>query len=88
MFLVQKKAVQKTKTFGVHKNPSHNFFGIMIPAISKHIENIFEKGELRKEKVAVSKMEITTRHAAIKSKMQTLLSIHYILAFFLRKQIL
>jgi hypothetical protein len=53
---VQKKAVQKTKTFGVHKKPSHNFFGIVIPAISKHIENIFEKGELRKEKVAVSKM--------------------------------
>lgn len=88
MFLVQKKAVQKTKTFGVHKKPSHNFFGIVIPAISKHIENIFEKGELRKEKVAVSKMEITTRHAAIKGKTKTLLSIHYILAFFLRKQIL
>ncbi len=85
---MQKKAVQKTKTFGVHKKPSHNFFGIMIPAISKHIENIFEKGELRKEKVAVSKMEITTRYAAIKGKTQTLLSNHYILAFFLRKQIL
>lgn len=85
---MQKKAVQKTKTFGVHKKPSHNFFGIVIPAISKHIENIFEKGELRKEKVAVSKMEITTRHAAIKGKTQTLLANHYILAFFLRKQIL
>lgn len=50
MFLVQQKAVKKTKTFGANKKPGYNFFGIVITAISKHIKNIFEKGELRKKK--------------------------------------
>ena len=34
------------------------------PAISKHLKNIFEEGELDKE-VVVSKMEITTQHGAL-----------------------
>jgi hypothetical protein len=34
-------------------------FGVQTPAISKHLKNIFEEGELD-EKVVVSKMEITT----------------------------
>ena len=37
------------------------------PAISKHLKNIFEQGELR-EKVVVSKMEIPTPHGAIPGK--------------------
>ena len=45
-------------------------FGVGIPAISKHLKNIFEEGELQKE-VVVSKMEITTRHGAIDDKTQT-----------------
>ena len=40
------------------------------PAISKHLKNIFEEGELD-EKVVVSKMEITTAHGAIPGKPQT-----------------
>ena len=40
------------------------------PAISKHLKNIFEEGELD-EKVVVSKMEITTEHGAIPGKTQT-----------------
>ena len=39
------------------------------PAISKHLKNIFEQGELR-EKVVVSKMEIPTPHGAIPGKTQ------------------
>ena len=38
-------------------------FGVGVPAISKHLKNIFEEGELTKE-VVVSKMEITTQHGA------------------------
>lgn len=45
-------------------------FGVGIPAISKHLKNIFEEEELQKE-VVVSKMEITTRHGAIEGKTQT-----------------
>lgn len=45
-------------------------FGIGVPAISKHLKNIFEEGELDK-KVVVSKMEITTQHGAIEEKTQT-----------------
>ncbi len=44
-------------------------FGVNIPAISKHIKNIYESGELD-ERVVVSKMEITTQHATIKGKQQ------------------
>ena len=39
------------------------------PAISKHLKNIFEQGELREE-VVVSKMEIPTPHGAIPGKTQ------------------
>ena len=44
-------------------------FGVKIPAISKHIKNIYESGELD-ERVVVSKMEITTQHGAIEGKQQ------------------
>ena len=36
-------------------------FDVNIPAISKHLKNIYEQGELN-ETVVVSKMEITTQH--------------------------
>ncbi|MCB4762151.1 MAG: virulence RhuM family protein [Sulfurovum sp.] len=45
-------------------------FGVKVPAISKHIKNIFESGELVEE-VVVSKMEITTQHGAIAEKQQS-----------------
>ena len=45
-------------------------FGVQVPAISKHLKNIFESGELQ-EDVVVSKMEITTPHGAIAGKTQS-----------------
>jgi len=45
-------------------------FEVKIPAISKHLKNIFESGELN-EKVVVSILEITTQHGAIADKTQT-----------------
>ena len=45
-------------------------FGVKVPAISKHLKNIFNDGELN-EKEVVSILEITTRHGAIKGKTQT-----------------
>ena len=36
-------------------------FGTKVPAISKHLKNIFASGELQEDMV-ISKMETTTRH--------------------------
>lgn len=45
-------------------------FGVQRPAISKHLKNIFESGEL-KEEVVCSILETTTQHGAIEGKTQT-----------------
>ena len=45
-------------------------FGVKVPAISKHLKNIFLDEELD-ETMVVSKMEITTPHGAIEGKTQT-----------------
>jgi len=46
-------------------------FGVWIPAISKHLKNIFEEWELD-ESVVVSILEIPTKHWAIKWKTQNI----------------
>jgi len=45
-------------------------FKVGIPAISKHLKNIFETGELEQE-VVISILETTTQHGAIEGKTQT-----------------
>jgi len=45
-------------------------FGVQRPAITKHLKNIFESGELE-EKVVSSILEHTTQHGAISGKTQT-----------------
>ena len=45
-------------------------FGVKVPAISKHLKNIFLDEELD-ESVVISKMEIPTPHGAIEGKTQT-----------------
>jgi hypothetical protein len=44
-------------------------FGVQRPAITKHLKNIFETGEL-KEEVVSSILEHTTQHGAIAGKTQ------------------
>ena len=63
------KWLSRRNRFGVRKRLWRNSLG-GVPAISKHLKNIFEEGELSRE-VVVSKMEITTQHGAIEDKMQT-----------------
>lgn len=46
-------------------------FGVQRPAITKHLKNIFETGELN-EKVVCSILELPTQHGAIKGKMQNI----------------
>jgi len=45
-------------------------FGVQRPAITKHLKNIFETGELD-DGVVCSKMELTTQHGAMEGKTQT-----------------
>ena len=45
-------------------------FDVNVPAINKHLKNIFKEGELN-EKEVISKMEITTQHGAMVNKTQT-----------------
>jgi len=44
-------------------------FNVNVPAISKHLKNIFESGELQ-EDVVSSILEHTTQHGAIGGKTQ------------------
>ncbi len=60
----------KDETLFATQKAIADLFEIGVPAVSKHLKNIFEDGELDEE-VVVSKMEITTEHGAIKGKTQT-----------------
>jgi hypothetical protein len=62
-------AIIKDDTIWLTQKSMAELFGVQTPAISKHLKNIFEEGELSEEAV-VSKMEITTRHGAIPNKTQ------------------
>ena len=46
-----------------------DLFGVQRPAVTKHLKNIFETGEL-KEDVASSILEHTTQHGAMEGKTQ------------------
>lgn len=60
----------QNETIWLNQKQISELFDVKVPAISKHLKNIFESGELD-EKVVVSKMEITTQHGAIAGKQQT-----------------
>ena len=61
--------VVKDENIWVTQKAMAELFGVKVPAISKHLKNIFEEGELQQE-VVVSKMEITTPHGALADKTQ------------------
>ena len=63
------QVIIKNETIWCTQKAMAQLFGVGIPAISKHLKNIFEEGELQKE-VVVSKMEITTKHGAMEEKSQ------------------
>lgn len=67
---VSVSAIIKDETVWLTQKGMAELFGVQTPAISKHLKNIFDEGELDEE-VVVSKMEITTPHGAIPSKTQT-----------------
>ena len=64
------QVVVKDETLWCTQKAMAQLFGVGVPAISKHLKNIFDEGELDKNMV-VSKMEITTQHGAMGEKTQT-----------------
>ena len=58
------QVVIKDETLWCTQKAMAQLFGVGVPAISKHLKNIFDEGELDKD-VVVSKMEITTQHGTI-----------------------
>lgn len=67
---VSVKAVIHDETIWLTQKAMAELFDVGVPAINKHLKNIFEEGELD-ENMVVSKMEITTPHGAIEGKTQT-----------------
>ena len=63
------QVVIKDETIWATQKAMAQLFGVGVPAISKHLKNIFEENELDAD-VVVSKMEITTQHGAIEGKVQ------------------
>ncbi len=62
--------VFQDETIWLTQTKMAELFDVNVPAISKHLKNIFESGELD-EKVVVSILENTTQHGAILGKTQT-----------------
>lgn len=60
----------KNETLWLTQKKIAELFEVNIPAVSKHLKNIFETGELD-EKVVVSILENTTEHGAMEGKTQT-----------------
>ncbi|MFA5925769.1 MAG: virulence protein RhuM/Fic/DOC family protein [Parcubacteria group bacterium] len=67
---VELKVRFEKENIWLNQNQIALLFGTQRPAITKHLKNIFESGEL-KEKVVSSILELTTEHGAIKGKTQT-----------------
>lgn len=68
--------VVKDETIWLTQKAMAELFGVGVPAISKHLKNIFEEGELMEE-VVISILETTTEHGAIAGKTQTNLTKFY-----------
>lgn len=66
---IKVKVLVKDETIWLTQKAMAELFDVQTPAISKHLKNIFEEGELE-ENVVVSKMEIPTQHGAIENKTQ------------------
>lgn len=66
---IKVNVVIKDETLWLTQKAMAELFGVQIPAVNKHIKNIFQEGELE-EKVVVSILEITTQHGAIPDKTQ------------------
>jgi hypothetical protein len=60
----------KDETIWLSQDRIAELFGVQRPAVTKHLKNIFESGELQ-EAVVSSILELTTAHGAMVGKTQT-----------------
>lgn len=67
---VKVEVLLNNETLWLTQERMAELFGVQRPAISKHLKNIFDSGELI-EKEVVSILEHTTAHGAIEGKTQT-----------------
>ncbi len=67
---VKVEVVLNDETLWLTQQRMAELFNVGIPAISKHLKNIFDSGELN-EKAVVSILETTTQHGAMAGKTQT-----------------
>ncbi len=67
---IEVDAIYKDETLWLSQKAMSQVFDVKVPAISKHLKNIFKENELDEE-VVVSKMENTTKHGAMEEKTQT-----------------
>lgn len=63
------QVIIKEETIWATQKAMSQLFSVGVPAISKHLKNIFKENELDAD-VVVSKMETTTWHGAIEGKIQ------------------
>jgi len=63
----------KDETLYLTQKSMAALFDVGVPAVNKHLKNIFAEGELD-EKVVVSILEITTQHGAMTNKTQKIIS--------------
>ena len=73
---VKVEVILHNETLWLTQKRMAELFGVGVPAISKHLKNIFESGELVEE-VVVSILENTTQHGAIAGKTQTTVTQYY-----------
>ncbi len=64
------------ETVWLNRNQIATLFGRDVKTIGKHINNVFNEGELEHE-VVVAKFATTTQHGAIKGKTQTTITEYY-----------
>ncbi len=73
---VKVEVLLNNETLWLTQKRMSELFAVGVPAISKHLKNIFESGELD-EKVVVSSLENTTAHGAIAGKTQKTTTKYY-----------
>lgn len=61
---VRVNAIVKDETIWLTQKGIAELFDVGVPAVSKHLKNIFAEGELQQELV-ISKMETTSQHGAV-----------------------
>jgi len=67
---VKVEVLLSNETLWLTQKRMAELFGVGVPAISKHLKNIFDSGELQEE-VVISILETTTEHGAVAGLTQT-----------------